>query len=113
MSLFYSLHVYNLKPGVMHSEFETFMTTEWIPYIMSRPGCKGTTLLRGYRGEWMEHKMDYATLEIWTSAHVNREAWGGPKSTWVTPEEMQPFMERFHSYIQPDSFRTYEFDHVM
>ena len=110
MALFYAVHVYNLKPGVSRAEFERFMAEQWIPYVMKKPGCRGAMLLKGYAGEWMTHKFDYATIEIWESAKANREAWGGPRKDWVTPPDLKPFMERFQSYVVPESFRTLEFE---
>lgn len=110
MALFYSVHVYNLKPGVNRAEFERFIAEQWIPYVMKKPGCRGVMLLKGYVGEWMIHKFDYATIEIWESAKANREAWGGPRKDWVTPPDLKPFMDRFQSYVVPESFRTLEFE---
>ncbi len=109
MALFYALHMYDLKPEVRRPEFERFMQDQWLPYVMSKPGCKGAMLLKGYLGEWMDQRMEYATIEIWESKDANRAAWGGPKSTWVTPPDLRPFMERFHDYALPETFRTLEF----
>ena len=113
MNQFCSVHVYNLKPGVDKAEFERFMEVEWLPLIMRKPGCKGAMLLRGYMGEWMSQKMDYATIEIWDSVKANREAWGGPRRNWVDPPELKPLMDRFRVYATPESFRTYEFERVI
>jgi len=110
MALFYSVHVYNLKPGVSKAEFERFMAEQWMPYVMKKKGCQGAMLLKGYTGEWMTQKLDYATIEIWESAKANREAWGGPRKEWVTPADMKLLMERFRSYAAPESFRTLEFE---
>jgi hypothetical protein len=110
MALFYAVHVYNLKPEVTKAEFERFMAEQWIPYVMRKKGCQGVMLLKGYVGEWMAHKLDYATIEIWESAKANREAWGGPRKEWVAPLDLKPFMDRFRSFAVPESFRTLEFE---
>jgi len=112
MARFYSVHAYNLRPEVSRGDFERFMTEEWIPYVMKRKGCRGAMLLKGYTGEWMAQKMDYATIEIWENAKANRDAWGGPKREWVAPADLKPFMDQFRGYCVPESFRTLEFELV-
>ena len=112
MALFYSIHMYNLKHGVRRHEFEQFMEEQYIPYVLSKEGCKGAELLKGYIGEWMKQRMEYATIEIWESAAANRKAWGGPMSEWVVPQDLQPYMDRFVDYCQPETFRTLEFELV-
>ncbi len=113
MSQFYAVHAYDLKPEVNRNEFERFMQERWLPYVMRKKGCRGTMLLKGYTGEWRLEKKEYATIEIWESAKANRAAWGGPRSQWVTPEDMRDFMEQFTSYVIPQSFRTYEFERIV
>lgn len=110
MSQFYAVHVYNLKPEVQHSEFERFMLQEWIPFLMKKKGCRGAMLLKGYQGEWVKQKMDYATIDIWDSSRANRDAWGGPRPEWGDPPDIKPLMDRFRAYAEPGTFRTYEFE---
>lgn len=112
MAQFYVVHTYNLKPEIKTSEFERFITHEWIPFVMKKKGCRGAILLKGYIGEWMTHKFDYATIEIWESAKANRDAWGGLRERWVTPPDLKPFMDRFRDYAVPESFHTFEFELV-
>jgi hypothetical protein len=113
MNQFYGVHVYNLKPGTSHAEFERFMQEEWFPAMMRRKGCQGVMLLKGYQGEWMAQKMDYATIDIWESSKANREAWGGPRREWGNPPDVKELMERFRAYVMPESFRTLEFERLV
>ena len=113
MTLFYGVHVYNLKLEVSRAEFERFVVEEWLPFVMRKPGCKGANLLKGYTGEWMKQKLDYATMDIWESCDANRNAWGGPTNVWIDPPDLHPLMERFRSYVQPASFRTLEFECII
>jgi hypothetical protein len=112
MSQFYGVHVYNLKPGVPKSEFERFMEQEWFPFMMRQKGCHGVMFLKGYQGEWMSQKMDYATIDIWDSPKANRQAWGGARREWTDPPELRPLMTRFRDYVLPESFRTFEFERM-
>jgi hypothetical protein len=110
MAQFYCVHVYDIRPEVSTSEFERFILEEWIPFVMRKRGCMGAMLLQGYQGEWIKQKMDYATIDIWSSPEANRAAWGGPSNVWVDPPDLRPLMEQFRTYVIPESFRTYEFE---
>jgi len=110
MSQFYAVHVYNIRPEVGAGTFERFMLEEWIPFLMKKRGCHGAMLLKGYKGEWMKSKMDYATIDIWDDHEANRKAWGGASNVWTDPPDLKPLMERFRAYVVPESFRTYEFE---
>jgi hypothetical protein len=113
MTQFYAVHVYNLRPGVRPSEFERFMEEEWIPFMLRKEGCLGAMFLKGYVGEWMAEKRDYATLDIWISAEANRQAWGGPRNVWVDPPDLKDLMERFRAYVVAETFRTLEFERLL
>ena len=113
MAQFYGVHVYNLKPDAVRSDFEVFMQCEWFPYMLRRDGCRGVMFLKGYMGEWMTHGMDYATIDIWASPEANRGAWGCESDEWVDPPELKPLMDRFRAYVIPESFRTLEFERLI
>lgn len=112
MGQFYTVHAYNLKPDVARSDFEAFMHNQWIAFVMKKKGCQGAMLLKGYVGEWMRQRYEYATIEIWEGVKANREAWGGARKEWVCPPDLRPFMDKFQSYVVPESFRTLEFELV-
>lgn len=112
MPQFYAVHVYNIRAEATPSTFETFMLDEWIPFVMKKTGCKGAMLLKGYKGEWMKEKKDYATIDIWESRAANRKAWGGASNVWSDPPDLKPLMERFRAYVVPETFRTFEFERV-
>ena len=101
MARYRAIHTAELRPDMDATEFEQFMTDEFLAETKKLPGCLDAQLLRGYKGSLpgvAYSKVDYAWISLWESVEANNQVWE-ESGKHHTPEPIMRANATLHHYV--------------